>query len=94
MEPKTNSPRYATKLARDRNTAYVRKYYYTSGGRERKQIEYYFGRYPELQDRKCYEETDDLATRISKIKTETAIIKLERKLKISSFTLTSEEDSS
>ena len=59
-ETKTYSPRYTSQIARDRNVAYVLKYYYTGGGRERKMIEYYYKNYPELASRKFYEEDDDL----------------------------------
>jgi hypothetical protein len=81
-ETKTYSPRYTSQIARDRNVAYVLKYYYTGGGRERKMIEYYYKNYPELASRKFYEEDDDFNTKMAKIKTETKIIKLERKFKM------------
>lgn len=78
----TYSPRYATKALRDRNIAYIRKYYHFGGGKERKMIDYYFKHYPELISRKCYDETDDVKTRLIKIKDETSIIKMERRLKM------------
>lgn len=90
------SPRYATQSLRDRNIAYIRKYYYTNGGKEKKLINYYFKHYPELLSRKVYEENDDLPTRLIKIKDETTIIKMERKLKmrVIAISSTDEEDTS
>lgn len=79
---KKYSPRYASELQRARNKSYIRKYYYTNGGKERKLITYYLNNYPELSSRKVYEDYDDLYTRINKIKDEVSIIKMERKLKM------------
>jgi hypothetical protein len=91
----TYSPRYATKALRDRNVAYIRKYYHFGGGKERKMIDYYFKQYPELVGRKFYDETDDLKTRLTKIKDETGIIKMERRLKMRVVFVTStDEDTS
>jgi hypothetical protein len=92
---KTYRPRYATEQLREANKNYIRKYYYTNGGRERKMIEYYFKHYPELCDRKCYEETDDIKTKIQKIKDETIVIRMERKLKMRvTITTSTDEDTS
>jgi hypothetical protein len=94
-QERTYSPRYATKALRDRNVAYIRKYYHFGGGKERKMIDYYFKHYPELVSRKCYEESDDVKTRLIKIKDEITIIKMERKLKMRVVVVTStDEDTS
>ena len=79
-QTKTYSPRYATKWLRERNLGYVSKYYHLGGGKQRCQIKYYFKAYPELAGRIVYDEADDIDTRLKKIKDETKIIKLERKL--------------
>jgi hypothetical protein len=89
---KTYRPRYATEQLREANKNYIRKYYYTNGGREQKMIDYYFKHYPELCDRNCYDDTDDLKTRIQKVKDETTIIKMERKLKMRVTIVTSTDD--
>lgn len=92
---KIYSPRYSTKELRDRNIAYIRKYYYTNGGKEKKQMSYYFRNYPELQNRKVYDENDDLPTRIQKIRDEITIIKMERKFKMRVIVVSStDEDTS
>ena len=81
-QEKTFSPRYATEKLREANKCYIQKYYYTNGGREKKLIKHYEQKYPELKNRHFYEETDDLKTRLQKIKDEAIIIRMERKLKM------------